>query len=60
MIIYLITCVCVLAVDFTYFPFLLAKTDRYGISLMDLGVGLFIVCHSLRLIRNSDDENEKM
>ena len=59
MIVYLITCVCILAVDFTYFSFMLNKTDKYGISLMDLGVGLFIVCHSLRVIRNSEDKHEK-
>ena len=60
MVVYLITCVCILAVDFTYFSFTLNKTDKYGISLMDLGVGLFIVCHSLRVIRNSEDKHEKM
>ena len=60
MILYLITCVCILSVDFTNFSYKLDKTDKYGISLMDLGVGLFIVCHSLRVIRNSEDKHENV
>lgn len=51
---YLLTCVTILAVDFNVFPRYLAKTETYGISLMDLGVGFYIVCHSMKVIRNYD------
>lgn len=44
---YLITVFCILAVDFQDFPRYLAKTERYGYSLMDTGVGLFVIMSGL-------------
>ena len=38
----LLTINCILGVDFLPFPRELAKTEAYGISLMDLGVGAII------------------
>jgi phosphatidylinositol glycan class W len=49
---YLLTCVSILGVDFKIFPRDLAKTETFGISLMDLGVGFYVVCHSMKSIRN--------
>jgi hypothetical protein len=55
---FVITSVCILAVDFSLFPQQHAKSHEYGISLMDIGVGFFILCHSMRLIRNSPNKEE--
>lgn len=37
-----VTLVCILAVDFPILPRRQAKTETYGFSLMDIGIGLFV------------------
>lgn len=43
----LLTAICILAVDFQCFPRKLAKTEYFGFSLMDVGVGLFIFSNAI-------------
>lgn len=43
----IITVICILAIDFRIFPRKFAKTEIFGYSLMDTGVGLFILANAL-------------
>lgn len=41
------TVFCILAVDFNVFPRRYAKTEKYGHSIMDIGVGCYVCSYSL-------------
>ena len=43
----LVTCISILAVDFTVFPRTSAKTKEFGISLMDMGGAFFVISSGL-------------
>jgi len=41
------SCICILAVDFHVYPRRLAKVEKFGVSMMDLGVGGFIIANAI-------------
>lgn len=41
------TVFCILAVDFNVFPRRFAKTEKYGYSVMDIGVGCYVCSNAL-------------
>ena len=53
---FVIVSISILATDFRIFDRTHRKTLDFGVSLMDLGVGLFTICHSLKVIRNPKND----
>lgn len=42
-----LTALCILAIDFKSFPKTFRKSRRYGVGLMDVGIGLFVLSMGL-------------
>lgn len=45
--VFLMTALCILAVDFPAFPRRMAKAETFGCGVMDLGVGAFAMLHGM-------------
>lgn len=53
----LLTCMSILAVDFSFFPSRFMKTEAFGVSLMDIGVASFMLSSGIAGVPKTSEMN---
>jgi hypothetical protein len=50
----IVSCIVILAAEFDIFKMLNEELSFYGLFLVDVGIGYFIMCHSMKVFKEQD------